>query len=283
MKVILISFDAMEHDFVVKCGYENLLQKEHGILDLEPYLDNRPRGRGSGDPFTPEVYATFISGIVPKESYDILQRGFGTTYPTIFQLSDKSLAIDVPAYCGGPAKAWIDRLTGAPLFERYWRNELSLEFAEEEYYKWMNIKASYARLISKYEHDLILFYFKEPDKLQHMYYDGDLNKYKRLYSAMDNLAGKIINAFNKWDTAIIIFSDHGVNFKGGHSQHGFWSSNIPLERGDRISIIDWYEIIKEIYRRPARFKINVPEQDDDLTDEDKKAVEEHLRKLGYFG
>lgn len=280
MRIIMISFDALEYELVERYNCKILMQEEYGKIDLDPYLDNRPEGRGSGNPLTPGVYSVFITGEVP-EDWNVMFREFDKLYKTIFQLSKKALAIDVPAYCKYN-KSWMDKLTGSRLVKKYWDKEISLQDTEQEYYKYMDIKASYANLVKLLGYDLVMFYFKEPDKLQHMYYDYDKyeKNFKRLYNKMEDLTMQIISSFPEEDTLIIVFSDHGSNLAGTHSQYGFWSSNKPLGRGNSIEVTDWYGIMKEWYEKPTESTLG--ENQDEYTGEEREKIKNHLKEMGYM-
>lgn len=296
MRVVMISFDSLEYSLVEKYNCKVLMQKEYGKINLDPYLNNRPAGRGSGEPFTPDVYGIFISGTVPgrdTEDFGTLKRGFDTLYSTIFKLAPlnefgrrTSLDVDVPAYGGQATKSWIEKVTGFLLFSKYWRDQIPLERVEEEYYKYMDMKASYADLIRLLGYDLVLFYFKEPDKLQHIWnLKKQEPKFRKLYRKCEDIAEHIINTFSDKETLFIIFSDHGTTIHGWHSQYGFWSSNKSLEAGmgeeNSIDIDKWYDIIKRWYELPL--ENNVPADDEVYTKEEREKIVDHLKNLGYLG
>jgi hypothetical protein len=282
MRVILISFDALEYDCVEKYNCTTIKQVEYGKIDLTPYQDNRPRGRGSGDPFTPEVYATFITGTVPSEPYGDMYRKLDSKYPTIFQFAKNPLAVDVPAYTPTSDKAWMEKLCGNPLFSRYWEKEVSLAQVEREYYKWMKAKASFASLIDLLNFDLVLIYFKNTDHFHHIY--NDMEKYgervKKMYQFVEEITGEMIKTFDDGKTLIIIFSDHGSNLQGGHSHHGFWSSNIPLGRGNNIKVTDWYDIIKQWYGVNVE-EMKVMKEKKEFSERDRETIK-LLEALGYL-
>jgi len=290
MRVVMILFDSLEYDLVEKFDCKVLKQKEHGKIDLTIYFQDRPQGPGAPAK-TPEVYASFLTGVIPKD-YVKLYRKLDKLYTSIFKLAGidrygrpTALAIDVPAYCR-LNKSWIDKITGFPLFVRYWKEKWPLKMSEIEYYKYMDIKASYANLIRLLGFDLIMFYFKETDKLHHAY--NDYEKYeghiRKMYRKCEDIAEQIIEAFSDKETLFIIFSDHGTNLRGGHSNHGFWSSNKPLDRGTSIDLVDWFGIIKEWYEKGADAAPapEIEREQDEYTDEERGKIIEHLRKLGYL-
>jgi len=142
MRVILISFDALEHSLVEKFDCKILKQKEYGLLDLEPYFQQRPQGVGSREAMTPEVYATFITGKIPTSEDEIIHQHrinqrfpahiklypvfihmIGQRkYPTFFDFAKKPLAFDLPMYSRPEEKmGFIGYLTGVNcLWDYYW-------------------------------------------------------------------------------------------------------------------------------------------------------------------
>jgi len=241
MRVILISFDALEDVLVKRFGCNVLMQKEHGIIDLEPYFQGRRQGPAGREPLTPEVYLAFMTGKVEKNLYHQQQGIINDTIETIFSISRReldgngvgqkgALAIDVPAY-SKQQPSFMTLLTGVALFRRYWKANMPLTEVEAEYFKYADFKASYAKLVNILNFDLVCWY----------------NKLQVMYQKAEEIANHIIKEFDDGKTLIIIFSDHGLNLRGGHSSYGFWSSNKPLGRGNKIKVTDWFELIKKWY------------------------------------
>jgi len=267
MRVILISFDALEDVLVKRFGCNVLMQKEHGIIDLEPYFQGRRQGPAGREPLTPEVYLAFMTGKVEKNLYHQQQGIINDTIETIFSISRReldgngvgqkgALAIDVPAY-SKQQPSFMTLLTGVALFRRYWKANMPLTEVEAEYFKYADFKASYAKLVNILNFDLVCWYFAFTDKLGHIYTSYDFktknrgvnqdNKLQVMYQKAEEIASHIIKEFDDGKTLIIIFSDHGLNLRGGHSSYGFWSSNKPLGRGNKIKVTDWFELIKKWY------------------------------------
>lgn len=277
MRIVIISFDALEFDLVEKYQLHTLMQSEYGKVDLNKYLNNRPQGRGSGEPLTGEVYDVFLRGRVPEK-----RDGWGRG-DSIFTFSEKSLAIDVPA---SGSNSWMDLLTGSRFFSKYFRNEVTIARAEEEYFKYAKIKSSYARLISIMAFDLIMFYFKFPDKLGHMYKtiiphnenaNADiLTRRKRVYEVINEIAKEIIDVFDDGKTLIIIHSDHGFTEKFTHSHHGFWSSNIHLGMGQNIELTQWFDIIRKWHKLKVEDYVRMSQT------VRKEELVKKLKAMGYF-
>lgn len=286
MRVVIISWDSLEYDLVEKYNCRAIMQKEHGKVDLEKYLKGRPKGYGSGNPNTTEVYATMITGIIPT-NYDHYNKFVGTfdaengkSTPTIFSFTDKNVLTAVPT-APGRRVGTLEIYAGHPSFKRYFSNELSLKKIERIYYTYMSAFAAVADSISLGDGELIFLYSAEPDKLQHIYMDITKNedKYKKLYNFVEDRTREMIEAFDDGKTLIIVHSDHGSNLKGGHSHHGFWSSNMPLDEGNNIDLTRWFHIIKKWLEKDVS---EIESDEVDFTEEEKKMVVDRLKKLGYF-
>lgn len=219
MGIIIISFDALEYDLVEKYELNILKQKEHGKIDLEYYLHHRPKGYGSGDPLTAEIYPIFLTGIVPDD-YKTMAKKMDKEYGSIFKLTSRYVAIDIPSYS---PPSWMGRVAGHPLFESFFLKTIPLDIIQREYLKYATIKASYASLIKMLNYDLVFWYFKFLDSLGHIYADKFEDRKRLIYEKAEWLAKRIIDVWDDGNNLIIIFSDHGQTVEGTHSHHGFWS------------------------------------------------------------
>jgi hypothetical protein len=292
MRVLVISFDALEYDLVEKFQLNVLKQKYYGKVDLESYFQKRPKGVGGREPRTPEVYSIIYTGKIPENPpyehfNEFLLEVSRKKHDTIFDHAKKPFGVDLVGYppiatdYGSLGKSWVSRFTGRPLFSGYYRDIFTLEEAEEAYYSYMDCKTNVGKIVAKLDFDLVFLYYKEPDNLQHFYnnYDRDFARYKTLYHKCNNLAQKLIKAFDDGSTLIIILSDHGTNLRGGHSSYGFWSTNIDIGFRDSIPVEKWYNIIIQWLEHGPVFKIGSKERP--VTDEEKKIIVERLKKLGY--
>ena len=292
MRVVVISLDALEHKYVEEFSNMNYLkQKYYGRVDLEPYFITRPEGIGGREPLTTHIYSVYFTGKLPDKSqgysnYDeFIVEVKSHKHDTIFEHAKKPFATDIPAYTfnsdfGKTDDSWVDIVTGSPLFGGYFRDIFTLEEAEKAYYSYMTCKTEVIKLLNKLGNDLIFIYYKEPDKLQHMWNDikRDKEKYTELYNKCNYFTKELINTFDDKKTLILVLSDHGVNGYGGHSQFGFWSSNIDIGYSEDIPINDFYKIIIEWLEKDG-FEPEPIEKD--ISDENKKILAERLRKLGY--
>ena len=66
MKTFILAIDGLEHDFVIKHRFKNLLQKEYGRVQIpkETYVKGI---EGEIVPYTPIIWACFLTGKMPKE------------------------------------------------------------------------------------------------------------------------------------------------------------------------------------------------------------------------
>lgn len=292
MRVVIISLDALEYDYIHERDYPNLKQKYYGMVDLEPYAATRPEGHGSGNPYTPHIYSIYFTGKLPtkEDGYnhfnDYVKEVKDGKHPTIFDHAQNPFLVDAPvlgSIINGQQEksSWLNRITGAPLFNGYYRDVYTVEEATTAYYSYMRCKTDIVKLLNVQNHDLIFIYYKEPDKIQHFFneYERDKNNYTILYNRCEQYTKELIETFDDGETLIMILSDHGVNMHGGHSQHGFWSTNMDIGYHEKdIPVQDIYHIInKWVATNPI--ETNVVEKP--IVDEEKKIMVERLRKLGY--
>jgi predicted AlkP superfamily pyrophosphatase or phosphodiesterase len=62
MKVFIFGIDALDYDLVNLFRLKNLIQKFFGKIEVIEFV-----GYGSDDPFTPTVWASFLTGLTPEE------------------------------------------------------------------------------------------------------------------------------------------------------------------------------------------------------------------------
>lgn len=268
MRVVLISFDALDSTLVDKYNCRILKQKYHGKIDLEPYFRDRPQGIQSREALTPEVYATFVTGKVIGDMHTwskVIQNSLSetkeakhitdSTISSMFSIAgvddflgrSKAFTVDLPCIA---QPCFVNKLTGLQMFGRYFKDKFTLDEVEREYYKYAEIKTSYGELINKLDYDLILFYYQYTDKLGHIYLDNVKydDKIKAMYRKTEEYAKRLIDIFDDGNTLIIIFSDHGM-FNGHHTANAFWSSNKDLNKGNIIKITSWKDIIEKWYSK----------------------------------
>jgi predicted AlkP superfamily phosphohydrolase/phosphomutase len=62
MKILIFGIDALDYDLVNLFGLKNLTQTCYGKISVKEFV-----GYGSDDPFTPTVWASFLTGLSPEE------------------------------------------------------------------------------------------------------------------------------------------------------------------------------------------------------------------------
>jgi len=291
MRVVVISFDALEPNFVNTFpNTESLKQKHRGRVDLEPYFTTRPKGVGGRQAITTEVYSVFFTGKLPTiKNYEHFDHFINEVkqhkHDTIFDHAQKPFAVDIPAYSfkadfGTTVSSWLNNVTASPLFSGYFRNVFTLEEAEEAYYSYMKCKTDVMKLFNKLGHDFIYIYYKDSDKLQHLFskYEERKSNYLEMYKRCNQYTKELIETFDDGETLILVLSDHGAGKTGGHSPWGFWSSNFYLGQGGDIPVQDFYKIVIDFLGKNRK---DVDTTEKPISDEDKKILAERLRKLGY--
>jgi hypothetical protein len=70
MKVCIIALDALEYELVQTFYCENLKQKQYGKIDLTEFKQQSP----TGEPFTPVIWSSFITGKMPTQTGITIER-----------------------------------------------------------------------------------------------------------------------------------------------------------------------------------------------------------------
>jgi predicted AlkP superfamily phosphohydrolase/phosphomutase len=73
--VCIIAIDALEFDLVHSFFCENLKQKEYGKIDQSEFKKYSP----TGEPFTPVVWSSFITGKMPEQTGILIKRKQGNS------------------------------------------------------------------------------------------------------------------------------------------------------------------------------------------------------------
>jgi hypothetical protein len=100
--------------------------------------------------------------------------------------------------------------------------------------------------------DLTFIYSQIPDYAHHLvHHINDMSLVKHTYEKLKELPF----LFDLQKMAVLILSDHGYNHKfdentgkdieGGHSDKGFWSTNVEIEK-EPNSIFDLHNLILEL-------------------------------------
>ena len=165
--------------------------------------------------------------------------------PTIFDLTEKSIAIDVPTY----TENWPFGLEARP-------NENLRNFIDRalnyELERFNFVKNKVLSLLEDDDWELLMMYSKLLDTF------GELSFNEKLISAyhMVNDFAKKIKTLVGDSSFILIISDHGIERMGKttfgkHSDYGFYSSNISLGL-NTPKHTDFFNVIKKVIKANSR-------------------------------
>ncbi len=70
IKVCILALDALEYELVDRFYCENLKQEEYGRIDLTEFKQHSP----TGEPFTPVIWSSFITGKMPDQTGITIER-----------------------------------------------------------------------------------------------------------------------------------------------------------------------------------------------------------------
>ena len=139
--------------------------------------------------------------------------------PTIFDLIDNSVAINIPSFNESESNKRLRELCAGYLDGTVDRDKLEF-FLEANYNETMS---SFFDAISR-DPPLVMVHIFPLDIVGHSFYD-DEETIERWYRRVDADVGKIKKMYPKrW---CLIVSDHGL-LNGKHTNYAFYSSNIPI-------------------------------------------------------
>jgi hypothetical protein len=268
LRVLILAFDALEYDLVVKWRLKQLMQMRYGKYEAA----KSPR---YGKPHTPSAWMTIITGVPPEVhgiddwwTYGRILDWLRTKPPfvwiknkrrilwklglrprildkrdirvkTIFDLTPKSIALFIPGY-------------SEPTIFREKLND-ALHSGVKEYIKtiwWIHEvrKREFFKRLDK-DWELFMAWFDIADLLGHTCI---VKCRLELFKAYLDLV-KIVNRAKKMlddEVFILIMSDHGMkpmpDGTGDHSDHGFWSINRDWEWFNPVKATDFYPLVKKV-------------------------------------
>ena len=269
-KVYVLALDGLEYSLVTRWKLSNLMQRKYGKICISSNYYHRDVKA----PYTPIIWASFITGLRPEEhgirSYftygrfldrirniPIIKsiRGKRKIFrrlglrprvvnkkdlgkETLFERITPSIAVDVPAY-------------NEPSEVNLYLADIIMKEGVKQYVNavWNVYEDRKKRVFEKIRENWKLFmaYFKIADLLGHVYIAKSLKHLKKVYLALDQLAHELTRELSD-DVIFIVVSDHGmkpeVDGTGVHSKHAFWSLNIDTDwRPNEIT--DFYQKIIE--------------------------------------
>jgi len=256
MRVLILAYDGLDHDLVETLSLRNMLQREHGRVDV-------PIVGGIDDPSTPIVWTSFITGEPPEVHgvdmpqmwdnefdglrsfvrrhrgiHNILKRfkvgyrvreatGVKPRFPsrenikvdTFFEVIKPSIALGVPVYNKNLEEIYpIGDVIRARQDPEYLPvfEERVRGIFDEE------VKILFDALEGEWR--LLMIHFHITDLFGHAFWGTE--KLATLYEEMDLLT-KRVKARLREDDLVLIISDHGMS-KLGHTKKGFYSFNVKI-------------------------------------------------------
>lgn len=164
---------------------------------------------------------------------------------SLFRVIPKAKAISVPPY-----QRWISEKTRRYVSDVVHRR-ISLtsyeRYVEKVFYE---KRRSYFKALQKEDWNLLMVHFMFTDLFGH-FFITDFEKMLEIYLDAEQLVKDTQQLIDD-ETWLLIISDHGMEpivneaRVGDHSDHGFYSSNIPLGLVDP-KITDFFDLIVEIF------------------------------------
>ena len=256
MRVLILAYDGLDHDLVEMLNLRNILQREHGKVDV-------PIVGGIDDPSTPIVWTSFITGEPPEahgvdmpqmwnNEFDGIRRfvrkhrgihnilkwfkvgyrvregvGARPSFPsrknikvdTLFEAVKPSVALGVPVY-------------NKNLEEIYPIGEVLRARQDPDYLPVFEerVRRIFAEEVEglfdalEGEWRLLMTHFHITDLFGHAFWGTE--KLATLYEEMDFLTKRVKSRLRE-DDLVLIISDHGMS-KLGHTKKGFYSFNVAI-------------------------------------------------------
>ena len=270
MRVLILAYDGLDHDLVETLSLRNILQREHGKVDV-------PIVGGIDDPSTPIVWTSFITGESPEVHgvdmpqmwdnefdglrsfvrrhrgiHNILKRfkvgqkvreatGARSSFPsrknikvdTFFEVVKPSVALGVPVYNKNLEEIYpIGDVMRARQDPEYLPvfEERVRGIFDEE------VKTLFDAIDGEWR--LLMVHLHIADLFGHAFWGTE--KVATLYEEMDLLT-KRVKARLREDDLVLIISDHGMS-KLGHTKKGFYSFNVKIGLVDP-DIKDFFNIV----------------------------------------
>lgn len=314
-RVMIIALDGLEPTLVTQT-MPNLLQAEHGIVNVDVFPLMTPLIwatflTGTVDNgVTVSKYTSQIGEKVSRITYSLGEKltsivGYeqsmkimstlgnvvdkvytpkqytkdDLTQPTIFDLVDDAIVLDVPAYNENPIYLNIRRNTALAINHQYPEKDIVSEIwslFQKEHNDCLNA-------LSK-EWNLFMVHFCVTDIIGHLFWDRS-EQISECYRIMNEKVEEITQRIR--NSVVLIISDHGMQ-RGIHTHQGFYSINKPFNL-HTPNISDFHQIIgekwlghKDLDQNAVSRPIKVKNQENEAPQQDKEKVLKHLKELGYF-
>lgn len=274
MRVCILGFDGLDYEYVTKFKCKHLMQREYGKVDISSMYS------------TPTIWASFITGLSPKEhgaiettkdpivplisplrkiSIPLILRSTGMFIlrkisktslgdrrirrgvKTIFDYAKNPIALWVPSYNPCP-KCWSLRFS-------YMLEKAVSDSKHEKAYMHMIFKhfqehyrECLKKMIKRKDWDLLMAWFGLADRIGHIF-GGRTSIMMKTYNILNNFIPKVKQIIGK-SALLLIISDHGIKPYGKwgvHREYAFYSLNIRLGLRN-VKITDFYKLIKGLLK-----------------------------------
>ncbi|UCH01817.1 MAG: alkaline phosphatase family protein [Candidatus Bathyarchaeota archaeon] len=257
-KLLVLGFDALEYDFVVKWNLTNLLQNQCSKIGV-------PIDEKIGKPISGPVWASFLTGKARTDKWffrnykkaPTLKHGLKNKVITTLlflkpyiprKLRRRALSMHVgmfyPDYLA--ERTFLDETNSKAInvpfynydYKEFYLMERSIKLLRKDEIDteevvcriedlWRERKIQLVNELEDVdEYDVVFFFHNCLDQLQHFAY-RNLYRIHKMYVDMDSFVGVLKHMLNDWD--ILIISDHGFDLQTKtHSLYGFFSSSATL-------------------------------------------------------
>ena len=275
-RVVVLGLDGLEASIVEKYRFPNLCQVEHGRVKV-------PICPHAGEPSTPVVWMSFLTGKPPKEHgidrsviysnpfIDFVFRHIQNSTMRRFVLkfnrvrrfleSHGFLKKRMPRKSELKASTLLDAITPSigidiPVLHK----DVDIKYAglidailgknRDEYLAFLfrdfaDVKNRLFKALNM-NYRFVMAHFSITDLYGHIFCK-DESMVAGLYWVMDSLTRQVSQTLKREDLLLIV-SDHGINREYGHTPYGFYSVNHKLGLGNP-DITDFYNIILEWCKR----------------------------------
>lgn len=280
MKVFILGIDGLEFNLVVEANLRNLIQKRYGevILPPEVYITTFGEFGKFQTPYTPIVWASFLTGKLPNE-HKVTSKSWRRWDSKILnrlkefsiklrldKIKNKGKSLELLGFKRRTHTKedyhcpTIFDLTekyiqvNVPTVDREWNirlleKEEELDFqevAKEWWKKYLLVKEKVLSLVEG-EWNLFMAYTRILDVYGHLFW-GNKEKMMRAYRDIDEFTGMLKNKVGE-RTVVLVISDHGMKIMDGakiggcHTDYGFYSVNKKINI-ENPKITDFYHLVE---------------------------------------
>lgn len=277
MRVVILAFDGLEYDLVVKYRLTHFMQMKYGKVSIpkECYITTKdPAGKEYSEPWTFYVWPTILSGKLPKEigiSKETLLKWDNPVLQLIRvitmkiglgKIKNKGKLFEKMGFKRGFTLSDYKCDTifhhaknpvaiNVPTISREWGIRWgNMSFDERIKASWSHffrIKQQTLNTVKNGEWDLLVSYTRILDVVGHIRYGRFIDLFKA-YNICNRYVSEVKKLLDN-NTICLVISDHGMKrfnktIYGVHSDHGFYSINIDTSWSPH-TMLDYYpQIVK---------------------------------------